>query len=209
MLYGALFCTIIFIIYLFVFVAYQGINKKRREAFGDVWSAAAPLQIDNIDGFGKMGLTYLTGIKADDMQRRLTDTFSKDTFPDELTLNTDYSWQNIKVIPGKIHDAVIIAFMERSGFYKNLKGLYLVDFKYKHAHVSRPGRNSPESYLITMQIIIHQKSTMYAKVVTFTTLVNGNDKNILFKNVVVDGVVHEQNVGPVNGSTTSSNGVHN
>lgn len=148
------------------------------------WNAKPPLS--NI---------YMTGIDPKELETAVQTSFKNEMkmFPNNHVLNTKYTWMSFKprTIPRVLIDKIITEFMIVSKLY-DMHGFYVINHRITAANVSKT-----DDYLLTLDIIVHKESLMYGKVFEITVLFDSSNNNLLFENVKLKGVVHEQYLGTI------------
>lgn len=182
-------------------------KDKRLMSRDTIWSTVSHINTDaTMPGGGVLGTSYLAGTNALELKALLDESFSADLqrFPSKHKLNTEYEWGMTKVLPVGVSNSVIKRFMNKASL-RSKHSFYIFKSRVTHAHSAQE-----KYYILTYQLIVHQEATMYAKVIQFTAFVDVGNRDIVFTDVKVTGVIHEQYLSPTVGALfTSSSDDHN
>lgn len=159
----------------------------------NMWNAITPSQVDIANDNGRR-VIFSTGDSPTAIQELLDTNVTDAEFPSVEELNDPklYVWKAYKprIIPRDIRDEALGGFIRRSTFW-DLYGYYLVNYRITHANVSEAG-----DMLMTLQIIVHRESTVYAKAIEYDVLYQRTENkdvgSCLFTRAKVIGVIHEQ-----------------
>jgi hypothetical protein len=171
------------------------IHKKEHFSGGDTfWSAIQPVEIVGDGGLwlrrlndGSYITPYYVSLTPQEVQGALEGRFGRD--PPAGLDRLDWLVYKPRTIENAHIALVLQTFFDRSGL--GSKGLYIQKHRITHANFTR----DEKTYLMSFQVSIFKKASLYAFILSFDAIMRGaagKPPEIQIWNVKPLGIVHEQ-----------------